>query len=249
MEPAIRVAMWAFAALAVCSGVARAEDYGHLVAYFDWTNDYRFAGASESNRQPEIQGGLHWLGPNGFYAGVFATGVRFNDFRDTSYEIDAYAGKKFAVDADMLDLEMLYGMYPNTAGHPSYLPPGATIAGYDFPEFSMTYSHPVGALTLSGKAEIEPRAESHGGMLLLAGGGASYAVRDWLKLNADAYGQSARSGPRGLLWDVGATASIGWQWRFDLQYAGSTAPRADCYGTNWCQPGVVAKVTYTFAVF
>jgi hypothetical protein len=236
------------AALAAC-GPALADDQSHLVGYLDWTNDYRYAGASESNRQPEIQGGIHWLGPDGLYAGVFATGVRFNDFRNTSYEIDAYVGKKFAIGSDTLDLEALYGFYPNTAGHPTYLPPGAIIAGYDFPELAETYSHPMGAWTLTEKAMIEPRAESHGGLLWLAGGGVSYAVRDWLKLQADAYGQAARSGPRGLLWDVGASASIGWKWRFDLQYAGSTAPVAHCYGTNWCPPGVVAKVTYTFAIF
>ena len=249
MRAAIYGLILGLAAMAA-DGPARAEtDYGHLVAYLDWTSDYRYAGASEGNRQPEIQGGLHWLGPDGFYAGVFATGVRFNDFRKTSYEVDAYAGRKFAVGADTLDLEALYGMYPNSAGHPSYLPPGAILAGYDFPELSLTYTHPIGALTLSGKAEIEPRAESHGGVLLLAGGGASYAARDWLTLEADAYGQSARSGPRGLLWDVGASAHIGWQWRFDLKYAGTTAATARCFGTNWCAPGVVAQVTYTFAIF
>jgi uncharacterized protein (TIGR02001 family) len=245
----MRVAICGFLAAMTLCGPARAGDYGHLVAYLDWTSDYRYAGASESNRQPEIQGGVHWLGPDGFYAGVFATGVRFNDFRNTSYEVDAYAGKKFAIDADTLDLEMLYGLYPNSAGRPTYLPPGAIIAGYDFPELSETYTHAFGALTLDEKAMIEPRAESHGGLLWLAGGGASYAVRDWLKLQADAYEQSARSGPRGLIWDVGASASIGWRYRFDLQYAGATASTADCYGTNWCKPGVVAKVTYTFAIF
>lgn len=247
-ETTVRLAMFILAGLAAC-GPARGADLGHLVGYLDWISDYRFAGASESSRQPEIQGGLHWLGPDGFYAGVFTTGVRFHDDRDTGYEVDFYGGKKFDLDGDTLDLEALYGLYPNSAGHPSYLPPGAILAGYDFPELSATYTHALGALTLHAKAEIEPRAESHGGVLWLGGGGASYALRPWLRLEADAYAQGARRGPRGVLWDIGASASIGWQWRFDLHYAGMTSSPAQCYGTDWCEPGVVAQLTYTFAVF
>jgi uncharacterized protein (TIGR02001 family) len=232
------------------AGAARgAEDYGHLAAYVDWTNDYRFTGVSESNRQPTPQGGLHLLAPDDFYAGVFVTGVRFNDYRNTSYETDFYGGKHFFFDNNDVNLELLYGLYPDSAGRPTYLPAGTVIAGYNFFESAASITHSFGALSLGAKVLVEPRPQSHGGLLWSLGGNASYTIRDWLKLSAEATNQWAERGPRGLNWDIGATASIGWQWAFDLRYYATTTRRADCYNTDWCGPALVAKVTYTFLVF
>ena len=48
--------------------------------------------------------------------------------------------------------------------------------------------------------------------------------------------------------DVGLTATWRQQWALDVRYYGSDISRANCYGTNWCEPALVAKVTYSFAV-
>ncbi len=43
-------------------------------------------------------------------------------------------------------------------------------------------------------------------------------------------------------WDVGVTL----EWRtldLDLRYSGTNLPKADCFYTDWCEPGVYAKLT------
>src|ERR1700740_3478690 len=76
----------AIVVLLVCTCAAHASDWTGVYAYADWTSDYRFFGGSSSSRQPALQGGLHAILPENFYLGVFASEVRFKDFRNTSYE-------------------------------------------------------------------------------------------------------------------------------------------------------------------
>jgi uncharacterized protein (TIGR02001 family) len=234
------------AAALVLGDTAHGADLGNLYGYVDWTTDYRFAGASESDRHGVPQGGLHWAAPDNLYAGVFVSAVDFRDFRRTSVEIDLYGGKHVYFDNNDLNLEVLYGMYPDSAGHPSYLPPGAIIAGYNFPEVKAELTHNFGGFSLGGRVLAEPRRESHGGLLWALDGTASAAITDWLTASAELGNQWASSGPRGLRWDFGATATWRQQWVFDLRYYGSNATRAECYHTNWCEAAVVAKLTYQF---
>ena len=81
---------WAVATLLIVLGgvAAKADDWGNLYGYVDWASDYRFYAMSSSNRQPVAQAGLHWSMPDDFYAGIFVTGVRFKDYRKTSFETD-----------------------------------------------------------------------------------------------------------------------------------------------------------------
>ena len=133
----------AIAVLAIAFGTdsAPASDWGHLYGYVDWTNDYRFYGMSSSNRQPAVQAGLHWAMPDDFYAGIFVSGVRFRDFRNSNYETDFYGGRHVYFDGNDLNLELLYSAFPDTAGHPSYEAPGVIYPNYNFFEGSaeLTY--------------------------------------------------------------------------------------------------------------
>ena len=240
----------AIAALATLpDGAARAADWGHLVAYVQLASDYRFYGYSESNRQPVLQGGLHWLAPDNFYAGVFVSRVRFNDFRGTSIETDFYAGKKFAFDSNELNLEVLYGGFPDTAGHPSYAPPGVILPTYNFPELMAELTHTSGDWSFSGKTILEPRPQTHGGMMESVNIAASYTIAEWLKASANAGHEWSDSKPQNNHWDIGLTATRGWRWALDLRYYAPDIPPAQCYNTNWCKPALVAKATYTFALF
>ena len=236
------------AAVTVHPGVADARDWGHLYGYVDWTSDYRFYGASESDRHATEQGGLHWVLPDNFYAGVFVTGVDFRDFRKTSYEVDLYGGRHFYFDNNDLNLELLYSVDPDTAGHPSYLPPGVILPTYNFFEFAPELTHTFGAFTLGAKFIAEPRPESHGGNLWSINPEASYALNDWLKASGTFGHQWSATKPQSNHWDVGLTATWRQQWALDVRYYGSDISRADCYGTNWCEPALVAKVTYSFVV-
>lgn len=231
------------------SSTGRAADWGHLYGYVDWTSDYRFNGASESDRHSTEQGGLHWSMPDNFYAGVFVTGVDFRNYRNTSYEVDVYAGKHFYFDNNDLNLELLYSVDPDTAGHPTYAPPGTIYPTYNFFEAAADLKHTFGPLSLGAKATVEPRPASHGGALWSLNGEASYDINDWLKATADVGHQWGALRPEWTYWSVGATAIWRQQWAFDLRYDGSDIRRSNCYGTNWCEPAIVAKVTYSFVVF
>jgi uncharacterized protein (TIGR02001 family) len=167
--------------VALGSGPAQATDWGHLYGYVDWTSDYRFYGVSESDRHATMQGGLHWAAPDNFYAGVFTSGVDFKDSRNTSYEVDFYGGRHFYFDDNDLNLEVLYGVDPDIAGHPSYAPPGVILPTYNFFETAAELTHSFGAFSLGGKAIVEPRPESHGGFLWSLNGAATYSLNDWLK--------------------------------------------------------------------
>ena len=232
--------------LAVLSNTAQARDWGQLYGYVDWTSDYRFYGASESDRHATEQGGLHWAMPENFYAGVFVSGVDFRDFRHTSYEVDIYGGRHFYFDNNDLNVELLYGVDPDTAGHPSYLPPGRILPTYNFFEFAPELTHTVGPFSIGAKFIVEPRPQSHGGNLWSINPDASYAPNSWLKASATFGHQSTQF--QSNHWDVGVTATWRRQWALDVRYYGSDISRANCYNMNWCEPALVAKVTYSFVV-
>jgi len=230
-------------------GPARADaGWGSVFGYVDWTTDYRFFGLSESNRQPAVQGGLHWLGPANFYAGVFISQVDFRDFRNTNIETDFYAGRHFLFDSNDLNVEALYGMYPDSAGHPSYAPPGVIAPTYNFIETSIELAHHFGALTVGGKFVFEPSFDRRKGRIESINGSAGYALTPWLSLSADAGRQWSSVMAERTYWDAGVTARYGWQWTFDLRYYGTDAGRANCYGMNWCAPALVARLTYNVQV-
>src|SRR4051812_30299679 len=71
---------------------------GGLHSAVTLTSDYRYQGVSNSDRHAAVQGVVHYFRPDGWYAGLFATEVDFNDF-STSYELDFYGGKTLKLDA------------------------------------------------------------------------------------------------------------------------------------------------------
>lgn len=235
--------------LVACS--AGAGSWTGVYAYTDWTTDYRFYGMSSSNRQPIEQGGLHWILPDDFYLGVFASGVRFKDFRNTSYELDFYGGRHFTYDSNDLNLTLLYSTFPDQAGQAFYKPPGYHFPTYNFGEASSELSHKFDALTLSAKLIFSPAYGSGTGVMGDADGAASYAIRNWLTVDGRVGRQWIEDGIDRTHWEVGATAT--WRWRtqnlaLDLREYGTDLGRAQCFGMNWCGPGAVAKLTYGVAL-
>jgi uncharacterized protein (TIGR02001 family) len=226
---------------------ANAGGWTGVYAYIDWTTDYRFYGMSSSNRQPIEQGGLHGILPDNFYLGVFASGVRFEDFRNTSYELDLYGGRHFYFDGDDLNLELLYSTFPNQAARAFYKPPDYVFPTYNFGEASVEFSHKLDALTLSAKLIFSPAYGSGTGVMGGADGAASYTIYQWLTVDARAGRQWIEHGIDRTHWEAGTTATWRWQTQsiaLDLRYYGTDLGRARCFGRNWCGPGAVAKVTY-----
>ena len=239
-----------FLCLAACH--AWAQDWQGLYVYFDWTSDYRFYGVSESNREPIEQGGVHVSLPKRFYVGVFTSGVRFEDFRNTSYELDVYGGRHFDVASDDLNVEVLYSAFPNQSGHASYRPQSFVFPTYNFAEASAELSHKIGSVTWAAKAAFSPAYGSHKGVMGDLDGDANYAIRSWLAIDFRLGRQWIAKGFDRTHWEIGATAT----WRpfeaqslaLDLRYYGTDLGRAQCFGTTWCGPSVGFKATYGIAI-
>ena len=68
---------------------------GKFYPSVSYTSDYRYNGVSYSGREPTPQASLHWIGARGWYAGVWTSGVDFDDPGNTSVEGDLYAGRSF----------------------------------------------------------------------------------------------------------------------------------------------------------
>ncbi|MBN2128476.1 MAG: hypothetical protein JW741_03235 [Sedimentisphaerales bacterium] len=96
-------------ALFALSGTAFAEDKFAWSATLTGTSDYVFRGISQTENDPTIQGSLgatYGL----FYAGIWASGVDFND--DAQIEADYYVGFKPTWDKFSFDFGVIYYDYP-----------------------------------------------------------------------------------------------------------------------------------------
>jgi len=89
--------------------------------YASVVSDYVFRGASQSNEDPTVQGGLDYAHPGGIFAGVFASGTDYaeNDFGSNpgSFELDAYLGYSRAAGRDWSwDVSALHYDFPDSTG-------------------------------------------------------------------------------------------------------------------------------------
>jgi uncharacterized protein (TIGR02001 family) len=94
-------------------------------------SDYRVRGIAQTAFQPAIQGGADFAHKSGFYAGTFASNVKwvkdFNLATKGSVELDLYAGFKGAIQSDLsFDVGVITYQYPgNNSGDAST--PGAGL--------------------------------------------------------------------------------------------------------------------------
>lgn len=103
------------------------------------TTDYVFRGISQSNEEPTIQGGFDWAdSATGLYAGVWGSGV---DFNDATTEMDFYGGVGGTVDDIAWKLGAIYYYYPGSDDTLNYdFWEIAASAGYDFKVVQATLS-------------------------------------------------------------------------------------------------------------
>lgn len=103
------------------------------------TSDYVFRGISQSNEEPTIQGGMDWADPiTGIYAGVWASGV---DFDDATTEMDFYGGISKTDGKCTWDIGAIYYSYPGADNSKNYdFWELATAVSYDFDTVQATAS-------------------------------------------------------------------------------------------------------------
>jgi uncharacterized protein (TIGR02001 family) len=107
-------------ALVTCTTLVQAEFSSTIML----ASDYVFRGISNTDGDPAIQGSLDYEHESGFYAGVWASNVKFREnagedavdtVQEASMEIDYYAG--FASELEMgisWDIGALYYSYPGS---------------------------------------------------------------------------------------------------------------------------------------
>ncbi|HEY0925738.1 TorF family putative porin [Brevundimonas sp.] len=134
----------AAAALLAAAGSAQAQapDVAWNVAV---TSDYVFRGASQTDEEPALQGGVDLTFESGFYAGAWASNVDFGD--DTDAEVDLYGGFRTEAGGFALDFGAIAYLYVNAPD---------LADDYDYVEFKAAASRAFGPVTLGGAVYYSP---------------------------------------------------------------------------------------------
>lgn len=131
-------------ALTVGAGAAQAQAAPEVVFNIGVVSDYVFRGASQSNEDPALQGGVDATFGNGFYAGTWASMVDFGDGTDA--EVDLYGGYRTEAAGYALDFGVVGYLYVNEPGP----------ADYNYVEFKAAASRAVGPATLGAVVYYSP---------------------------------------------------------------------------------------------
>ena len=224
--------------LAAAPAVAQAAGPSGLYTAIELTTDYRYQGASNSEDHAALQGVAHYFRPDGWYAGLFASQVDFNDPGHTTYELDFYGGKTFRLDggATELKLQVMRSAFPDNAT------PGPT---YDFWTFQTSAKRTFGKWTTSGLAAFVPEGSYRSGKVWRLEGEADYAVSPHVTLKALVGDQWGGRGHTRAYWSLGP--SLAWkQLTLDLRYVDTDRTRATCssFSPKICGATVTASATY-----
>jgi len=233
---AIPAAALVIAAAQLPAPAAQAEPdaRGGLYSQVTLTSDYRYQGVSSSDRHAAVQVVVHHFRPDGWYAGVFASQVDFNDF-GTSYELDVYGGRTLEVDPKTdLKLQVLASVFPDNRT------PGPT---YDFVQGGVSVIRREGPLTVTALTTYVPQGSYGAGRVWRAEGEAAYALGKGVALRALAGRQWTERRPDRSYWSLGAEV----RWRhliFEARYQDTDLSKARCgYNPNICGPALTGSVT------
>ncbi len=149
LSKAVLLAMMATAfAAPVCA--EEAED-GGFSANIGFVSDYTFRGASQTNEDPALQGGLDYGWANGVYIGTWASNVDFVPGDGANFELDTYVGWGTALNDNLaLDLQFIRYWYPGADADYEYNELIANLTVADAVTFTLGYSNDVFASDETG---------------------------------------------------------------------------------------------------
>ena len=170
-------------ALTMGTGAAHAQAAPEVAFNIGVVSDYVFRGASQTNEDPAIQGGID-AAIGSFYVGTWASNVDFGD--DTDAEVDLYGGYRTEAAGYALDLGVVGYFYVNEPGG----------ADYNYVEFKAAASRAVGPATLGAVVYYSPDFFGVDDKATYLEANAAYALADkwtvsgavghqWLDVNAD----------------------------------------------------------------
>jgi uncharacterized protein (TIGR02001 family) len=194
-------------------------------------SDYRFEGLSSSDRHEAVWGSFYLWRPDKLFAGVFLSGTD----NGASFEIDLYGGRRFDFGKTRLTAQGMVTFFPDKEDN--------GVPTYDFQQLSVTLQHPFGAVTPIASVAWSPEGSAGAGQVWRFSAGGEWRTTGWLTFSAKAGFRDSELRQDRSFWDVGATAY--WSdFSFDLRYVGTDLSRQECFFTDWCEPGVVSKLTW-----
>jgi uncharacterized protein (TIGR02001 family) len=209
---------------------------GKFYPSVSYTSDYRYNGVSYTGREPTPQASLHWIGPRGWYAGAWTSGVDFDDPGNTSIEGDVYLGRTLELGASRVAGEVLYTFFPDKTFR------GPT---YDFVQLKVRGSRVFDALTLGTVVAWTPEASYRSGIAWRVAADAAYSFHPALKASATVGRRWVEVGVDRTFWDAGVTGT----WKklaLDLRYVDTNLDERECGFTQRCSATVVATLTLRF---
>lgn len=131
-----------YRAVVLCAWLFACEAYAQVSGSVALVSDYRFRGVSLSDRGPAVQASLAYDRSDGWYAGAFASTLRFGRAGQTRAQLLTYAGYAWRL-RDGLNSDVGVGYSAFFGG----------ASGYDYPELHVGLT----AERLSGRLYYAPR--------------------------------------------------------------------------------------------
>ena len=157
-----------------------AEESPHSVsANVTLATDYVFRGVSQTNGDPAIQGGFDYNHAKGFYAGLWASNLEFNENaglapsasdNEATIELDLYAGYSGSIGKNhSYDIGVIYYGYPGSESN----------LNYDFFEAYGGVDFGLGSKTTLGvKLSYSPEFFGESGQATYLEANANFAISD-----------------------------------------------------------------------
>ena len=214
-------------------------------------SNYYFRGISQTDHLPAIQGSFdveyQMTKPFGFFAGIWASNIDFNDGDDAHIEIDFYGGFKGEIKGFSWTLQFIYYHYPGAESG----------SNYDYFEINPSIGYDFGFASFTIGMNISPDYFASSGVGIYAYGEASVPLpirvlkdfkptlnlsigHQWIDNNA-AFGT-----PDYLTWSVGLSFEIK-GFELSISYVDTDLGRGGCFGgADLCGAGALFTVSRTF---
>jgi uncharacterized protein (TIGR02001 family) len=229
--------------LAAAGLLATAGAGADITGNIGLTSDYVFRGISQTNEHPAVQGGLDYSHSSGFYAGVWASNVNFEDNDEANIEIDTYAGMAGQIDALGWKFGAIRYNYPGVSDR--------SDLHYDYWEFGPTLTYPIGPVTTSLTVLWSPNFYNETGKALYSEIGLSAPIGQFTVGGTFGHQDIERNAKFGTSdynnWSLYASTTV-LGLGLKLAYTDTELSKSECFGgaqpyADWCGGRAVFSVS------
>lgn len=197
-------------------------------------SDYNLRGVSQTDRSPTLQGALTFTVDPGFFAGVWASNVDYNDGSQASLELDYLVGYTGSIDAFSYTGQVIFYTYPGAS----------SSVNYDYIEGNIGIAYDLGGIIPNANVFYSP--DTFGGVgkaWYYTGGLKTTKLADMFVLyaNVGKYAYSRAGIKDATDWNIGVITSV-YGIDLNLQYAHNNDK---AYG-KWSKGRVILTATKAF---